>query len=60
MYEMYHAGMAADMYRQENLKKADNRRLFRSLKRANRKMDTARDEQIPLAWSQNLTAEARS
>jgi len=60
MYEMFHAGMAADLYRQENLKKADNRRLLRSLRRANHKMDTARDEQIPLAWSQNLTAEACS
>lgn len=60
MYEMFHAGMAADMYRQENQKEAENRRLFRSLKRANDKTDTTRDEQIPLAWGQNLTAEARS
>ena len=60
MNEMLYAGIAAEMHRNEALRKAENHRLLRSLKQAARKTDALRDEQIPLSWSQNLAAEAHS
>ena len=58
MYEMLYAGISADMYRQESLNKAENRRLLRALKRAKR-ANNQRNEPSSLAWSQNLAAKAQ-